>query len=76
MQDSLLQQFDNSCFRDCTDWSFVFQMQYRDRARERREKFGNPEPPLPRRKQRGESAPVPYVLLCISLKIVCVGRLS
>ena len=43
--------------RICDISGVVFQMQYRDRAKERREKFGNPEPPQPRRKQM--AAPVP-----------------
>jgi len=38
----------------------VMQLQYRDRAKERRAKYGQPEPPLPkRRKADEEPAPVP-----------------
>ena len=38
----------------------VMQLQYRDRAKERRAKYGQPEPPLPKRsKTEVESEPVP-----------------
>jgi len=41
----------------------VIQLQYRDRAKERREKYGQPEPPLPKRSKREtEPEPVPWVL--------------
>ena len=36
-------------------------MQYRDRAKERRKKYGVPEPPAPRARKDGEeAAPVPF----------------
>ena len=39
---------------------FILQLKYRDRAAERREKYGVPEPPAPKKKKSYE-APAPTV---------------
>jgi len=47
-------------------YDITLQLQYRDRAKERRAKYGQPEPPLPKRSKpdaEAEPEPVPWVLL-------------